>query len=285
MTDARFRPTPPAAGPGLADAAARLAAIVDSSNDVIVSKTLDGIITSWNPAAERLFGWTAAEAVGRPITLIIPEERRAEEDTVLARVRRGERVEHFETVRVTKDGRLVDVSLTVSPVRDSTGRIVGASKIARDIRDRRRVDAKRARLPARERAAREGADRANRAKDEYLATVSHELRTPLNGVFGWARMLQSADMDDLTRQRALAAIVRGAAAQVRLIEDLLDVSRMVTGNFRLDLRLVDLRHVIEAALETIRPAADAKDIEIEADLDGTPATVLGAADRLQQVLW
>src|SRR5207302_5259992 len=121
-------------GPGVAEAAARLAATVDSSNDVIVSKTLDGIITSWNPAAERLFGWTAAEAVGQPITLIIPEERRAEEeDTVLARVRRGERVEHFETVRVTKDGRLVDVSLTVCPVRDSTGRVVGALKIARDI--------------------------------------------------------------------------------------------------------------------------------------------------------
>src|SRR5438309_9297503 len=91
MTEARSRPTPPAAGPGLADDSARLAAIVDSSDDVIVSKTLDGIITSWNPAAERLFGWTAAEAVGRPITLIIPEERRAEEDAVLARIRRGER--------------------------------------------------------------------------------------------------------------------------------------------------------------------------------------------------
>src|SRR5438874_2110732 len=237
MTEARTRPTPPAAGPGLADAAARLAAIVDSSNDVIVSKTLDGIITSWNPAAERLFGWTAAEAVGRPITLIIPEERRTEEeDTILARVRRGERVEHFETVRVTKDGRLVDVSLTVCPVRDSAGRIVGASKIARDIGERRRIEAERAQFLARERAAREEAERANRAKDEFLATVSHELRTPLNGVFGWARMLQSADMDDLARQRALAAIVRGAAAQVRLIEDLLDVSRMVTGNLRLDLR-------------------------------------------------
>src|SRR2546421_5706798 len=148
MTDARFRPTPPAAGPGLADAAARLAAIVDSSNDGIVSKTLDGIITSWNPAAERLFGWTAAEAVGRPITLIIPEDRRAEEDDVLARIRRGERVEHFDTVRVTKDLRLVDVSVTVSPVRDSTGRIVGASKIARDIDERRRFDETRARLAA-----------------------------------------------------------------------------------------------------------------------------------------
>ncbi len=264
---------------------ARLAAIVESSEDVIVSKTLDGIITSWNPAAERMFGWTAAEAVGRPITLIIPEAQRAEEEAVLARVRRGERVEHFDTVRMTKDGRLVDVSVTVSPVRDVSGRIVGASKIARDISDRRRIDAERAQFLARERAAREEAERANRAKDEFLATVSHELRTPLNGVFGWARMLQSADMDEQTRQRALAAIVRGAAAQVRLIEDLLDVSRMVTGNLRLDLRLVDLRDVIEAALETIRPAAEAKDVEIEADLDGTSATVLGAADRLQQVLW
>src|SRR5882762_9796495 len=119
MTEARSRPTPPAAGPDLAVDSARLAAIVDSSDDVIVSKTLDGIITSWNPAAERLFGWTAAEAVGRPITLIIPEERRAEKDTILARIRRGERVEHFDTVRITKDRRLVDVSLTVSPVRDS----------------------------------------------------------------------------------------------------------------------------------------------------------------------
>ena len=264
---------------------ARLAAIVESSEDVIVSKTLDGIITSWNPAADRMFGWTAAEAVGRPITLIIPEAQRVQEDAVLARVRRGEHVEHFDTVRMTRDGRLVDVSVTVSPVRDSTGRIVGASKIARDISERRRIDAERAEFLARERAAREEAERANRAKDEFLATVSHELRTPLNGVFGWARMLQSADMDDLTRQRALAAIVRGAAAQVRLIEDLLDVSRMVTGNLRLDLRLVDLRHVIEAALETVGPAAAAKDIEIEADLDGMPATVLGAADRLQQVLW
>src|SRR5437879_12469191 len=122
MTEARSRPTPPAAGPGLADAAARLAAIVDSSNDVIVSKTLDGIITSWNPAAERLFGWTAAEAVGRPITLIIPEERRAEEDTILARVRRGERGEHLETGRVTKDGRPGDGAPTGPPGRDPHGR-------------------------------------------------------------------------------------------------------------------------------------------------------------------
>src|SRR5438105_14904849 len=119
MDEQRLRPTPRAAGSGLADDSARLAAIVDSSDDVIVSKTLDGIITSWNPAAERMFGWTAAEAIGRPITLIVPEARRAEEDDVLARVRRGGHVGPFDTVRLTKHGRLVDVSTTVSTVRRS----------------------------------------------------------------------------------------------------------------------------------------------------------------------
>src|SRR5688500_16508793 len=117
-------------------ARAELAAIVDSSYDAIVSKTLDGVITSWNRSAERLFGYTAAEAIGRSIFLIIPEDRKAEEENVLARLRRGERVEHFETVRKTKDGRLIPISLTVSPVRDSSGRVIGASKVARDISER-----------------------------------------------------------------------------------------------------------------------------------------------------
>jgi PAS domain S-box-containing protein len=269
----------------LDEARARLAAIVESSDDVIVSKNLSGVITSWNHAAERMFGWTAAEAVGRHITLIIPDDRRAEEDEVLARIRRGERVDHFETVRKTKDGELVDVSITVSPVRDARGRIVGASKIARDITERRRIEEQRTQLLARERVAREAAEAANRGKDEFLAMLSHELRTPLNGVFGWARMLQSGALDEATRARAVTAIVRGAAAQMKLIDDLLDVSRIVTGNLRLDLQRVDLRGVLEAALETVRPAASAKDITIEAELPPTPVTIRGAADRLQQVLW
>jgi PAS domain S-box-containing protein len=119
--------------------AARLAAIVNSSDDAIVSKTLDGIIQSWNRGAELIFGYSAAEAVGQHITLIIPEDRRAEEDQVLASLRRGEKIDHFETVRRAKDGRLVDISLTVSPVIDSQGRIIGASKIARDITARKRA--------------------------------------------------------------------------------------------------------------------------------------------------
>src|SRR5204863_9346215 len=120
-----------------------LAAIVDSSDDAIVSKTLDGVITTWNRGAERIFGYTAREAIGRNITLIIPAERRSEEDDVLARIRRGETVDHFETVRQTKDGRRLNISLSVSPIRDSTGTIVGASKIARDITDRTRAEVER----------------------------------------------------------------------------------------------------------------------------------------------
>ena len=128
--------------------AARLAAIINSSDDAIYSTTLDGIITSWNRAAERIFGWTAVEATGRHVSLIIPEDRRAEDDDALTRVRRGEVVEHFETVRVTKLGQPIDVSLTVSPVRNADGTIIGVSKIARDISERRQFDVTRARLAA-----------------------------------------------------------------------------------------------------------------------------------------
>src|SRR6202521_6312824 len=113
-----------------------LADIVDSSDDAIVSKTLDGVITSWNKSAERLFGYTREEAVGQHITLIIPKDRRDEEVKIVERLRRGERVDHFETVRVRKDGTLLDLSLTISPLKDSAGRVIGASKIARDVTER-----------------------------------------------------------------------------------------------------------------------------------------------------
>src|SRR5262249_42362788 len=128
------------------EAQARLAAIVESSDDAIVSKTLDGVITSWNAGAERLFGYTAAEAVGQPITLIIPPERHGEEPAILERLRRGGRVDHFETMRVAKDGRRLDISLTISPVRDGQGRVIGASKIARDITERKRAEQQQRRL-------------------------------------------------------------------------------------------------------------------------------------------
>ncbi len=263
----------------------RLAAIVDSSDDAIVSKTLDGIITSWNRAAARIFGWTAEEAVGRHITLIIPPERHPEEDGVLARLRRGERIEHFDTVRVAKDGHRIDVSLTVSPLLDSRGVIVGASKIARDVTERRRLEAERDDLLDRERKAREAAEAANRAKDEFLATISHELRTPLTSILGWARLIQSAGLDAESIARAARIIVQNAATQAQLVDDMLDMSRVVTGRLRLDFEACDLGAVISAAIETVRPVAEAKGVALSPVLDADATPIVGAADRLQQVVW
>ncbi|HVB59140.1 MAG TPA: PAS domain S-box protein, partial [Candidatus Acidoferrales bacterium] len=132
-----------------------LSSIIDSSHDAIVSKTLDGIITSWNPTAEVMFGYTAHEAIGKSIRLIIPSDRQAEEDYVLAQIRRGEKVDHFETVRQTKDCRRIDISLTVSPIRDARGLVVGASKIARNISERKKLERERETLLEREKTAHE----------------------------------------------------------------------------------------------------------------------------------
>ena len=266
-------------------ARARLAAIVDSSDDVIVSKTLDGIVTSWNRAAERMFGWTADEAIGRHITLIIPRERWTEEDEVLARLRRGEKIDHFETVRITKDGRLVEVSITISPMRDLQGRIVGASKIARDITERRRIEARFAELLSREQDARRDAEAANRAKDDFLATLSHELRTPINAILGWAQVLASTQHDAATVSRALEIIGRNARQQARLIEDLLDLSAIVSGRVRLSTRPINLVTVLRAAIETLRPDAEAKNVVIVPRLDPALGIVAGDPERLQQVFW
>jgi PAS domain S-box-containing protein len=125
---------------------ARLASIVAYSDDAIVSKNLDGIVQSWNAAAERIFGYTAEEIIGRPILILLPPERADEEADILAKIRSGERVDHFETIRVRKDGRRIDVSVTISPLRDSTGTIIGASKIARDISEHKRLVKERERL-------------------------------------------------------------------------------------------------------------------------------------------
>src|SRR5262245_30733205 len=279
MHDAHFAQEPEAVS------RARLAAVVASSDDVIVSQTLDGISTSWNPAAERTFGWTAEEAIGRHITLIIPDDRRAEEDGVLARIRGGERVDHFETVRITKDRRLLDMSITVSPLKDSLGRIIGASKVARDISERRRIEEQRTLLLRQEQEARREAEMLNRAKDELLAMVSHELRTPLNAIFGWARLLQGGALDDATRIRAINAVVRNASAQSRLIDDLIDLSRINAWRMRLDFERMDINAVVEAALETVRPAATAKGVTLVSTLDPLIGPFDGAPDRLQQVVW
>jgi len=271
--------------PAPPEVAALLAAIVASSDDVIVSKTLDGIITSWNPAAERILEYSADEAVGKHITLVIPPDRWAEEDEVLAHIRRGEKVDHFETIRRSKSGRLLHLSITVSPVRDARGRIVGASKVARDITDRLLAHEERERLLYSEKEARAAAEQANRIKDEFLAVVSHELRSPLNAITGWSSLLLTGRLDPEQTARALKTILRNADAQNQLIGDLLDVSRIVSGKLRLNVRPFELTSVIEAAVEVVRPSAAAKSIRLNVLLDPAAGPVAGDPDRLQQVFW
>ncbi len=266
-------------------AQARLAAIVESSDDAIVSKTLDGIVTSWNRGAEQIFGFTAAEAIGRSIKLIIPEDRLGEEDEVLARLRRGEKIDHFETVRQTKDGRLIDVSVTVSPIRNDQGAIIGASKVARDIGERKRGEIERQALLEREQAARRQAERAVLVRDEFLATVSHELRSPLNAILGWAHLLKTGDLDAERTQRGIDAITRNALMQSQLVADMLDIQSLTSGKARLRIQDIDLALAVEAALDTVRPVAAVKNITLTPVVEIANTRLPADADRLQQVVW
>jgi PAS domain S-box-containing protein len=434
-----------------AAARAYLAAIVDSANDAILAKDLDGVIQSCNAAAERLFGYSCAELVGQSVRILIPPDRQSEEDEILARLRRGERIEHFETVRVTKDGRRLDIDLTISPVREETGRIIGASKIVRDITAVKQAEAERIRLleenaavtetlntvgalvvsdldrtkvvqavtdaatelttaeygaffydvidergetethytvsgvpgelfsklrmpgnsgvfepifkgtgvmrsdditrdeqsehhapyhglplgqlpvrsylavpvkarggnvigglffghsrPGRFDAHHEriaigiaswasvalenahlytSAQEASRVKDEFLASLSHELRTPLNAIVGYARMLQSGIIPSENRQKAIDTIERNSTSLTQIVEDVLDISRIVSGKIRLDVQTVEFPTIVRNAIDAITPAAEAKGVRLEAVLDPHAAPISGDPERLQQVLW
>ena len=419
-------------------AARRLAAIVESSDDAIVSKDLNGVVTSWNRAAEKMFGYSPDEMIGRSIRTIIPDDLQHEEDEVLARIRRGERVEHFETVRRRKDGHRVNISLTVSPIRDLTGRVIGASKIVRDITDRKQADAERQKLhevgsivsatldrttilqtvtdiatdlteaqfgaffynianeqgesfqlytisgmpreafsklamprnsevfgptgtavvrsaditadprygsnpphdnvpqghlpvrsylavpvksPSREvfgglffghsetgkfterherlalgvaswaSVALEnarlyvGVQESNRLKDEFLATLSHELRTPLNAILGYARMMRMGILTPRKQTHAVETIERNATALTQIVEDVLDVSRIVSGKMRLAVQPIDLIAIAHQSLEAVQPAAETKHIVLETAFDVDALSISADPDRLQQVLW
>jgi PAS domain S-box-containing protein len=426
----------------------RLAAVVESSDDAIVSKNLDSIILTWNAAAERLFGYTAEEAVGRSIRLIIPDELQSEEDMVLARIRAGQGVDHYETRRRRKDGSEVLVSLTISPLLDSAGHVIGASKIARDVTERARLQAVAAeqtvlaqklsevgtlvaasldrstivqkvtdvateltqaefgaffynahdpqsgesyvlyalsgapkqafskfphprataifaptfhgegtvRLDDVTQDPRYGqnppyygmpdghlsvrsylavpvksvaghvlgglffghsqpgiftqhheqmangvagwaslalensrlymeAREADRLKDEFLAVLSHELRTPLNAIVGYSRLLRGNVISGEKATRGLDTLERNAASLTQIVEDVLDISRIVAGKIRLDVQPVELPLVVHNAVATVQPAADAKGIRVHTIVDPRVGPVSGDPDRLQQVVW
>lgn len=269
-----------------------LASVVESSEDAIITKSLDGIISTWNKGAERMFGYTAEEITGLSITILIPTDRMDEEPAIIARLKKGERIQTYETVRRRKDGTSLHISLTVSPIKDKSGRIIGASKIARDITERKRAEEERLRLTSllerlldSERSARAEAERLSAIKDDFLATLSHELRTPLSAILGWTQVLRRRVTDDADLSRGLETIERNVRVQTQLIEDLLDMSRITSGKLRLDIQTVEPVSFVEAALETVRPAADAKGIRLEKLLDPAAGPISGDPDRLQQVIW
>ncbi|MGH7998496.1 MAG: hybrid sensor histidine kinase/response regulator, partial [Brasilonema sp.] len=243
-------------------------------------------ITGWSLGAENILGYQESEILGQCASCIFtPEDlQQGVDKQELAKAVTEGRAED-ERWHVRKDGSRFWASGIVTPLRDETGTLRGFCKIMSDFTERKRIEDQRAQLLAREQEARSAAESANRMKDEFLATLSHELRSPLNAMLGWIKLLNTRKFDAATTTRAMETIERSAKSQAQLVEDLLDVSRIIQGKLRLNVCPIELVRVIEAALEIVRPAADAKEIQLQSVLDPTAGSVAGDFDRLQQVVW
>jgi len=253
-----------------------LASIVESSNDAIIGKSLDGIIQSWNAAAERLFGYTAEQAIGRHISLVIPAERIDEEDEIIAKLKAGHRIEQYETERIRSDGQRIFVSLTISPINDDSGKVIGASKIVRDITDRMRLEEDLRRLAA-------DLSENDRRKNEFLATLAHELRNPLAPLSNMLQVVKRANGDSETLKRAHDTIERQLAQMVRLVDDLMDLNRITHDRLELRRSEVELSSVIQQAVEVARPLIDAEGHNLTIDLPAEPTYLNADRARLAQL--
>jgi PAS domain S-box-containing protein len=257
-------------------ARAQLAAIVESSDDAVISKDLNGFIQSWNAAAQRLFGYTAEQAVGRHISFLIPAERAAEEDQILARLRAGERLQHFDTVRVRSDGRTIHVSLTISPIRDPAGRIIGASKIARDITDRKEAEERIYGLMAQ-------LKEADHRKNEFLAMLAHELRNPLAPLLNMLEIMKRGSGHGDLLGQVRSTLERQLGQMVRLVNDLLDVNRITRGKLELRKEYVELAPILHQSVESCRPLAQRARHELSVSLPPEPIHLDADPVRLAQV--
>jgi PAS domain S-box-containing protein len=245
-----------------------------------------GLVASWNPGAERIKGYRADEIVGSHFSRFYPQadvdSRKPDRELEIAAAEGRYQEEGW---RIRKDGTTFWASVTISPVRDPTGTLRGFVKVTQDLTQRREADQQRVEL-LREQAARAEAEKINQVKDEFLAMLSHELRTPLNAIVGWAHLLRAAPQMDPTQvARGLEAIDRNAAIQTQIVADVLDISRMTSGKVRLNPRRIDPGEVVNAAIDTVRPAAEARRINLSVSLPETPAFVYADGDRLQQVVW
>jgi len=247
----------------------RMAAIVESSDDIIVSKTLDGVITSWNKGAERVLGYSADDVIGKHISLLMPADRVEDMQRILAKIARGEKVEHYETKRICKDGRLIDVSLTVSPIRDAQGKIVGASKIGRDITFQKQIEAER--------------QEADRRKDEFLAMLAHELRNPLASINNAVQLFGKLETEE-DLLWAKDVVNRQVKHLARLIDDLLDVSRITRGKISLKKESLNLSPIVSSAIEAVRPLMEERKHELVVSLSAGALHLQADPLRVEQIL-
>jgi PAS domain S-box-containing protein len=216
-----------------------LAAIVEGSEDGIISKSLDGQITSWNKGAEKIFGYTKEEAIGRNIRMLIPKEQLSEEDYIIDKIKKGERVEHYETVRVAKDGRRLTLSLTISPIRDSEGNIIGASKISRDITEKIRIENELKKYN-------EKLEELNKYKDQFMAIASHELKTPVTVIKANLQFMEMQMQGDEMKVY-VDKMMKQINKLSNLISDLLDVTKIQAGKLefnKTDFDLVELTNEV-----------------------------------------
>jgi PAS domain S-box-containing protein len=263
---------------------------LESIGDAVIATDIDGKINFINSTAEKMTGWTLEEAAGRPLEevfQIVNEETHEAVESPFAIIKReGVTVGLANhTALISKDGREIPIEDSGAPIRDDEGRIIGTILVFHDVSERRASERERERLFKSEKAARGEAESANRLKDEFLATVSHELRTPLNAILGWASMLNRGNLKEENVRNALEIIERNAKAQAEIIGDILDVSRIITGKLQIESKPVELASVIQSAVDTLYPAADAKSINFTVSLDENAGLVTGDADRLQQVIW
>ena len=256
---------------------AHLAAIVESSGDAIISKTLDSVITSWNPAAAKLFGYTAGEIVGQSVLRLIPPEHQDEEAQILTRLKAGERVEPFDTLRVTKTGQRLPVSLTISPIRDTEGKIIGASKVVRDITERKRLETNL-------RDSTEQLLEADRRKNEFLAMLAHELRNPLAPVRNGLAILNRIGSQDEVPRQTRDMMERQVEHMARLLDDLLEMSRISGGKIELHKQRVDLADVVRQVVETCHSRLEAAGQKLVLQLSNQPLILDADRVRLAQIV-
>jgi len=255
-----------------------LASIVEFSRDAIIGVDLSGYIMSWNAGAERIYGFTAAEMIGRHIRDLAPPGRTEETTKLTEAMLQGRRISHFETKRQRKDGVAVDVSLNISPIRDASGTIVGLSTIARDVTSRKRL---RRQLVA----AKREAVAANQAKSEFLANMSHEIRNPINAILGLTRLvLSDTDLPEKQAQR-LSMVLESSESLLRIVGDVLDYSKIEAGKLELDKRPFDLRRLVAAVVDEQRLAAEHKGLGLRQSVaPDVPDRLTGDAQRLRQIL-